>query len=74
MLKSDLLTGTIADVVDHGSIVQLILVVEGRLVPVHFDHRPFRWLLEGEQCGPQELIGRVVQYDGESVEFLDQDK
>jgi hypothetical protein len=35
------------------------------------DHRAFQHLLEGEACGPDELIGRCVSYDGDLVTFLD---
>jgi hypothetical protein len=65
------MTGTITDVIDHGTIVQVIFAAEGRLVSIYFDHRPFCWLLGGECCGPAELIGRRVQYNGVTVGFLD---
>jgi hypothetical protein len=65
-------TSTIAGLRDCGTIVLVFLDAEdGRVVPVPMDHRAFRHLLEGEACGPAELIGRSVSFDGLFVEFLD---
>jgi hypothetical protein len=65
-------TGTIAGLRDCGTIVLVFLdAEEGRVVPVPMDHRAFRHLLEGEACGPAELVGRSVSFDGELVKFLD---
>jgi hypothetical protein len=44
-----------------------------RIAVVPFDHRAFHWLLDGEQCEADDLIGRSVNYDGEQVAFLDDD-
>ena len=68
----DTITATIAGVRDYGSLVLVFLDTEdGRVIPVPMDHRAFQHLLEGEACGPDELIGRSVEYDGDLVVFLD---
>jgi hypothetical protein len=65
-------TGTITDLQDYGSVVLLFLDgEEGQVISVPMDHRAFQHLLEGEGCGPGELIGRSVSYDGDLVNFLD---
>ncbi len=64
--------GTISSIENHGSIIVVWLELEdGQTEPVYMDHRPFSWLLEGEGCEPDDLIGRTVYFDGESVNFLD---
>jgi hypothetical protein len=64
-------TGTIAGLRDCGILVLVFLDAEdGRVMPVPMDHRAFRHLLEGEACGPAELVGRSVSFDGELVTFL----
>jgi hypothetical protein len=71
-MTAETITGTILDVQDHGTIVILTLDShDGRIVPIYFDHRPFGWLLEGEGCSADDLVGRSASYDGESI-FLDQ--
>ena len=66
----DQTTGTITDVVNHGTIVVVFLTTDDDgVVPVHFDHRPFRWLLDVEQCTPDQLIGRSASFDGEVLSF-----
>jgi hypothetical protein len=65
-------SGIIAEVQDCGTIVIVHLKTEnGWLTPVFFDHRSFRWLLDGEGCGPEELIGRPASFDGESLHLFD---
>ena len=65
-------TVTIAGVINHGTIIVVLLATDDdRVVPVHFDHRPFRWLLEGEQCTHEELIGRTTSFDGECLNFIE---
>lgn len=45
---------------------------DGRSQPVYMDHRAFGWLVEGEGIeSPDDLIGRLVSFDGEMIEFLD---
>ena len=65
--------GTISSVEDHGSIVIVWLDLEdGGSEPVYMDHRAFGWLVEGEGIeSPDDLIGRPVFYNGETIEFLD---
>ncbi len=65
-------TGTIAGVHDCGTIVIVHLKTEqGWIAPAFFDHRQFRRLLEGEGCGPEELVGRPASYDGADFRLLD---
>ena len=67
----DTITGTIAGLRDCSSLVLLYLDAEdGRVIPVPLERRAFDHLLEGEECGPGELIGRCVSFDGEIVTFL----
>lgn len=64
--------GTISSVENHGSIVVVWIDLEdGTTEPVYFEARPFGWLLDGEGCGPDDLISRPVCCDGETIEFLD---
>jgi hypothetical protein len=64
-------TGTISNVEDHGSIIILRLKTkQGWNVPVFFDHRPLTWLLEGEGCRADDLVGRQATYDGQTLNFL----
>ena len=66
------MSGTISSVENHGSIVVVWLDLgDGTSEPVYMDHRAFGWLVEGEDCEPDDLIGRPVCYDGEMIEFLD---
>jgi hypothetical protein len=62
--------GTVTGIEDHGTIVIVRLTTAAGLdFPIFFDHRPFHWLLEGEGCMAQELLGRLATYDGESLNF-----
>lgn len=65
--------GTINSVHDHGSIVIVRLDLEdGESRPAYMDHRAFGWLVEGEGMESQDdLIGRPVSFDGDTIEFLD---
>jgi hypothetical protein len=65
-------TGTIIAIRDCGTLV-LVFVdgEEGRTAPIPMEHRAFRHMLEGEACESHELIGRMVSFDGDLVEFLD---
>ena len=67
------MNGTISSVENHGSIVILWLDLEdGGSEPVYLDHRAFGWLVEGEGIeSPDDLIGRPVFFNGETIEFLD---
>jgi hypothetical protein len=60
--------GTIQAIQDHGSVVIVCLKTdERRVVPVYFDYRPFGWLLDGEGCSAEDLVGRTASYDGTSL-------
>jgi hypothetical protein len=65
--------GTISGVENHGSIIVVWLDLEdGGSEPVYMDHRAFGWLVKGEGIkSVGDLIGRLVSYNGESIEFLD---
>lgn len=68
-------TGEIYDVQDHGSIVLVFLLADDkRVILIPFDHRPFRWLVEGEGCEASDLIGRRAEYDGETINFLSEEE
>lgn len=72
MTKEKPICGTILGILDGGSVLALSLgVTEGQVVPVYFDRRPFEWMLAGEQCGPRDIVGRRIAYDGEAMVFLD---
>ncbi len=68
-------TGEIFDVQDHGSIVLVLLLADDdqRVILVPFDHRCFSWLAEGEGCEASDLIGRRVEYNGDTITFLNED-
>jgi len=67
-------TGSIIGVRDCGTVVLVILNTDDeRPLPVPMDHRAFRWLLEGEDCRPGELVGRRISYDGNQILFLDRE-
>ena len=52
------MAGKIIDVVDAGTIVLILLVTDDkRLIDVPFGHSCFGWLLQGEGCGAEDLIG-----------------
>lgn len=73
--KSEPITGTIIGVRDCGTLVIVFLNAEDdRVLPAIFDHRLFSHLLDGEGCGPDELMGRRVVYDGESLVFEEWDQ
>lgn len=43
------ITGTVVEVIDHGTIVTVLLATEeGKLEHIHFDHRRFQHMLEAE--------------------------
>ncbi len=67
-------TGAIYNVEDHGSIVLVFMIADdGRVVLIPFDHSPFRWLCDGEGCEAVDLIGRRVSYNGDTINFLNED-
>ena len=62
------ITGTILEICDCGTVVIVWLDAEGRrVVPVYFDRRAFGWLLDGEGCSADELVGRTASYNGECI-------
>lgn len=71
-LKKSCTVGTITSIENHGIIVLVAVNIEaGENLIIPFDHTPFRWLLEGEACSPTGLLGRSVEFDGETIAFLD---
>lgn len=70
--SSSFRAGPVSSVQGHGTIVVVTITSDGGgSVPVYFDHRQFRQLLEGEGCGPEELVGRPASYDGAAFRLLD---
>jgi hypothetical protein len=65
--------GTISSIEEHGSVVILWLDTnDDESQPAYMDRRAFGWMIDGEGIeSPDELIGRSVCYDGETIEFLD---
>lgn len=72
-------TGIIRGIEDHGTIVTVLVHDEarGRIYPIHFDHRPFRWMVEG-RGGIQNIVGQAVvvrnpgQFSDEVMDFVDE--
>ena len=65
------MSGTISNIDNHGSIVVVWLKTPQQISPVYFDHRPFRHLLDGENCNAADLIGRAASYEDEIFSFED---
>jgi len=63
------MVGTVGKIEDHGSVVIVWVESDERILPVYFDHRPFKNLWEAEDG---DIVGREVEYDEEnnSFEFL----
>lgn len=71
-MRSTTTTGEITGIRDCGTIILVNAKADdGGSFIIPFDHSPFRWLLEGEGCGAADLIGRQIEYDGETLFFLD---
>jgi hypothetical protein len=65
-------TGEISGIQDCGTIIVAhVRADDGSNFIVPFDHSPFRWLLQAEGCTAADLIGRHIEYDGETFFFLD---
>lgn len=65
--------GTVIQIVDHGTIVQLVVrdADSQRTRRVNFDHRPFSWLYESEG-DPRGRTIELEEVDGQDVvRFLD---
>jgi hypothetical protein len=72
MSDNGAVTGTILAVRDCGNFVILFLDAEdGRTIPIPMDHRAFCWLLEGQACSSDQLVGRRVCCEGDAIRFLD---
>ena len=68
------ITGSIVAVRDCGTLVILFLSTDDeRTIPVPMEQRAFQWLLDGEDCGSDELVGRRISYDGNRILFLDKE-
>jgi hypothetical protein len=75
MTQHQPLTGAIIDVRDCGTLVVVYLATDDeRTVPVPLEQRAFGWLLEGEGCKPDDLVGRRIAYDGSRILFLDRER
>lgn len=75
MAQTQTTTGEIYDVQNHGSIVLVFMLADDdqRVLLIPFDHRPFKWLCDGEDCDAADLIGRRVSYNGETISFQQED-
>lgn len=72
MSETGKITGTILGVREYGTLVVLYLDADdGRTIPLPLEQRPFYGLLENEGCSANELVGRSVCCDGDSILFLD---
>ena len=69
--RSHVQTGKISGVRLCGSIVIVLLRTDRFTTPVFFDWRQFQHLLDGENCRPDQLIGRPASFDGQSLTLLD---
>jgi hypothetical protein len=70
-MPDETIIGTVAGMREYGGLVLVFLDAEdGRVISVPMGHRAFQHLLEGEACGPDELVGRSVSFDGD-LTFLD---
>ena len=68
------MTGKVLHVSDFGSFATMHVATDDRrVVVVPFDHRCFASMIDGEECEEEDLIGRRVDYDGESVAFMNDD-
>lgn len=61
--------GKITELVNQGTIIQVMVVTDaGRLLPVNFDHRMFRHLVEGRGArSPEDLIGQGVTFELDEI-------
>ena len=65
MTPNQPVTGAIIGVRDCGTLVVIFLTTDDEgTVPVVLERRAFQWLLEGDDCRPDELVGRRISYDG----------
>ena len=75
MTKNQPITGSVIGVRDCGTLVVVFVSTDDeRTVPVPVEHRAFRWLLEGEDSRPDELVGCRISYDGSRILFLDKER
>jgi hypothetical protein len=71
-MRSTTSTGEITGIQDCGTIILVqARSDDGDHFIVPFDHSPFRGLLEGEGCRAADLIGRQIEYAGETLLLLD---
>ena len=74
MTDHRLIIGSILGVRDYGTLVVVFLNTDdGSTAPIPLDKKGFEWLMDGEDCQPDELVGRRVSYDGERFLFLDRE-
>jgi hypothetical protein len=75
MTDNQPITGSIIGVRDCGTLVIIFVSTDDeRTVPVTLEQRAFGWLLEGEACRPDQLVGRRISYDGSRIVFLDRER
>lgn len=51
--------GKIIEVLNLGTIVQILAENQSGTFVINFDHRPFGWMIEAEG----NIIGREIEYD-----------
>ena len=65
-------TGKISKVQDCGTVVIVSVRSDnGSETGINFDRNAFRWLLEGEDIKPNQLIDRAIEFDGDFIKFLE---
>jgi hypothetical protein len=74
MTNNETITGSVIAVRDCGSLVIVLLDTDdGRTIPIPLERRTFLWFLDGEDCQPDELIGRRIRFDGKGILVLDEE-
>jgi hypothetical protein len=74
MTNNETITGSIIAVRDCGSLVLVFLDTDDeRTIPIPMERRAFRWLLDGEDCQTDELVGRRIRFDGKHILFLERE-
>jgi hypothetical protein len=65
MTNNETITGSVIAVRDCGSRVLVFLDTDNeRTIPIPLEGRAFLWLLDGEDCQPDELVGRRIRFNG----------
>ena len=74
MTNNETIAGSIIAVRECGSLVLVFLDTDdGRTIPIPLERRALLWLLDGEDCQPDELVGRRIRFGSKSIRFLDEE-